>query len=202
MMITAAVEGPTDEAVLRKVINFAGPSVGQVHGRNGKPHLLRSLAGFNHAAQFSPWVVLIDLDQEACLLNAMQNWLPAPASLMCLRIAVRELEAWLLSDTERFSSFFSVSYDLIPTSPDTLDDPKQTLINLVRRSRRRAVREDIVPDPRLGQSIGPAYTTRLIEFLRDDEGWRVEVAIERSPSLRRAVAAIQALALRADQLRT
>jgi|SRR5579871_605918 len=193
MFFTAAVEGPSDEAALRKIVESVGDELAQVHGRNGKLSLLRNLAGYNYAARFEPWIALVDLDNETCLVTAKERWLSVPSQFMCLRIAVRELEAWLLADRERFSSYFAVNIDLLPMSPDELDDPKLTLINLARRSRRSAIREDIVPNPELGQSVGPAYTARIIEYIGSDQGWRVNVAAERSPSLFRAINAIQDL---------
>jgi hypothetical protein len=192
MVFSAAVEGPSDEVALRKIVRSVGGELGHVYGRNGKSHILRSLAGYNSAARFQPWIVLVDLDAEACVVVAKKNWLPAPSGLMCLRIAVRELEAWLLADRERFADYFAVSPDLVPPDPDQLDDPKLTLIKIVRRSRRSAIRADMVPDHALGQSIGPAYAARIMEFIESDAGWRVESASGRSPSLRRAVTAISA----------
>ena len=137
-------------------------------------------------------VVLLDLDTEDCPVEAKRSWLPLQSEQMCLRIAVRELESWLLADAERFSIYFGVSRALVPTSPDDLQDPKQTLINLVRRSRRRSVREDVVPDQNLGQSIGPAYTARILDYVTTENGWRVTEAAQASASLRRALSEIQA----------
>lgn len=190
MLFSAAVEGPSDEAALRKIVGFIGDELGKVYGRNGKYSVLSSLHGYNHSARFQPWVVLLDLDNEECAVAAKQTWLSNPSPFMCLRIAVRELEAWLLADRERFSSYFSVSQDIVPLNPDGLLDPKLALISTIRRSRRTAIREDMIPDQNLGQSIGPAYTSRIIEYIRSDDGWRVDIAAENSPSLLRAINAI------------
>lgn len=190
MLFTAAVEGPSDEAALRKMLASLECGLGQVYGRNGKGQIIKNIGGYNNAARHQPWIVLVDLDSEECLLTAKQNWLPTPSALMCFRIAVRELEAWLLADRERFASYFAVNMELIPNNPDMLLNPKMSLINLVRRSRRSAIRADIVPDQQLGQVVGPAYTTRVIEFIRSDEGWRPNVAAQASPSLSKALKAL------------
>lgn len=187
MFFTAAVEGPSDESVLRKIVGSFGDEIGQVYGRNGKSSIVTNLHGYNHSARFQPWIILLDLDKEECAVAAKQAWLPSPATYMCLRIVVRELEAWLLADRERFASYFAVSQDLVPANPDDLSDPKVSLINIIRRSRRSAIREDMIPDQNLGQSIGPAYTSRIIEYVTSEDGWRVDVAAENSPSLSRAI---------------
>ncbi len=197
MVVTAAVEGPSDEAALRQIVQTVGVQLGEVYGRNGKVQVVRSLGGYNYAARHEPWVVLIDLDNEACVVSALNTWLPEPSDLMCLRVAVRELEAWLLADRERFSQYFSVSLALIPMSPDDLQDPKLALLNLVRRSRRSSIKFDMLPDPKLGQSIGPAYTAKIIEFINAEDGWRANIAAQSSPSLQRAIEAIAQLRDRA-----
>lgn len=195
VVITAAVEGPPDEAALQKMCIAAGATLGDVYGNTGKAFILHRLQGFNYSARFRHWVVLVDLDRDyPCPGAAIADWLPQPAGLMCFRISVRELEAWLLADRERIAEFLRISIDLVPTNPDDSPDPKRELVELARRSRVRAIREDMVPDTAVGQAVGPAYTARLIEFIRDDtHGWRPEVAAQNSRSLKKCMAAIQAL---------
>src|SRR5438128_2735368 len=95
--LSGAVEGPVDEAVLARLVTEAGASLATVYGKKGKDHLLRQLAGFNSAAQFAPWVVLVDLDRdEECAPTCLPAWLPNPAPQMCFRIVVHAVEAWLL----------------------------------------------------------------------------------------------------------
>jgi hypothetical protein len=103
---------------------------------------------------------------------------------MRFRVVVREIEAWLLADRERFSSFFSVPASAVPDQPDELPDPKSTLLAAVTRSRRKAIRMDMLPRPGSGRQVGAAYTSRSIEFASDhDQGWRPDVAAQGSTSL-------------------
>jgi len=132
-----------DEAVLRRLVDEAGGSLQVVYGKMGKAHLRQSLNGYNQAARFTPWVVLVDLDLEyECAPLLCGEWLPNPAPDMCLRVAVREVETWLLADRERMARFLSVPVSRIPFDPEALDDPKGKLVQLARRSRRRDIRED------------------------------------------------------------
>jgi hypothetical protein len=48
--VTLAVEGLTDAAVLRKVLETEGFNIYAVHGLRGKGNLDASLNGFNNAA--------------------------------------------------------------------------------------------------------------------------------------------------------
>lgn len=192
IMISAAVEGLVDETVLRRLVEEAGAQLGPVHGKNGKPHLRRGLDGYNRAARLGPWVVLVDLDHEAeCAPPLRTAWLPHPAPGMCFRIAVREVEAWLLGDRERLAPFLGVSVSRVPTAPESEQDPKRMMVSLARHSRRRECREDMVPRAGSGRTEGPAYASRLIEFVESQ--WRPEVAAHYSDSLRRCRERLQQL---------
>jgi len=194
ILISGAAEGPTDEAVLKRLLAEAGAVPGAVYGKNGKQRLKRDLRGYNHAARYAPWFVLVDLDQDAPCPSALrEEWLPEPAPRMCFRIAVREVEAWLLADRERISAFLGVGTVKVPRDPETLEDPKRTLVDLARQSRRRDIREDMVPRPGSGRSVGPAYTSRMIEFAVDAGRWRPEVAAVNSRSLGRCRNALKRL---------
>lgn len=162
-----------------------GAVVHRLQVQHGKPNLRRALPGYNQAARVSPWLVLVDLDHEfGCAPELVNDWLPAPSRHMRFRVVVRQIEAWLLADAERFASFFSVREGAVPVAPDTLPDAKASLLAIVSRSRRSAIRQDMIPRHDSGRRVGPAYTSRLIEFASDPaDGWRWEMAAPRSPSL-------------------
>lgn len=193
--ISAAVEGIVDEAVARKLIVFAGAIPGPVHGKQGKPFLRQRIAGYKAAAQHSPWIVLVDLDRDHdCAPPLRAAWLPQSPPHLCFRVAVRAVEAWLLADPERIADFLGVARGKVPTDPETLDDPKAAMVALARASRRREVREDMVPRDGSGRPVGPAYASRLIEFA--SSSWRPAVAAKRAESLRRAIDCLKRLARR------
>ena len=204
VVITGAVEGDVDEAVMRRLVEHVGATPGPVYGRNGKNHLRQRLDGYNQAARFSPWVVLVDLNHDAdCAPPFCASWLPNPAPYMCFRVAVRMVEAWLLADRERLARFLSVAVAQIPLSPEGVDDPKHTMVELAKLSRRREIREDMVPRPGSGRIVGPAYTSRLIEFvLGGTSGWRPEVAAKLSDSLDRCLDCLRQLVKGAQDLRS
>lgn len=189
VFVSGAVEGPSDEPVFRRIVEQRGGIVHRLQVQNGKAGLRRALPGYNAAARLSPWLVLVDLDRDfRCPGELVAAWLPAPSRQMCLRVVVRQVEAWLLADGDRFASFFSVRRDAIPLDPDQLEDSKQVVIDLVSASRRRSIRQDMVPRPGSGRRVGSAYTSRLIEFASDPErGWRLEAAVGSSRSLQKCV---------------
>lgn len=194
-LVSCAVEGSTDEAVLRAIVSVCGAEVSRVHVQGGKAGVRRALPGYNSAAERAPWIVLVDLDRDApCAGALVEEWLPKPSAGMALRVAVREVEAWLLADKDRFSSFFSVRRGRLPERPDELDDPKATVVALAQSSTSKSVRVDMVPRPGSGRRVGPAYASRLIEFATEKvTGWRPDVAAAHSPSLARSVRRIRSL---------
>lgn len=194
-VVSGAVEGLLDEAVLRRVIVHAGGAPGPIYGKKGKAHLLSRLGGYNQAARQTPWVVLIDLDRDAdCAPPLKFGILPNPSGGMCLRAVVREIETWLFADRERLARFLAVRPALIAGQPERIDSPKDTMIQLAGHSRRREIREDLRPRSGSGRRIGPAYTSRLVEFATDQTaGWRPGVAAKFSDSLARCIACISRL---------
>jgi hypothetical protein len=194
-VISGAVEGIVDEAVFRRIVRVARAEPGPVHGKNGKQHLLQRLPGYNNAARFSPWLVLLDLDHDAeCPPPFRAEALPAPSDLMCFRVAVREVEAWLLADSERMAEFLDVNPKWMPRQPEQAADPKRVVIDLARRSRSRDISRDLVPREGSGRTEGPAYTSRLVEFVSDHRhGWRPNVAAESADSLARCLRRVRGL---------
>ena len=196
--ISGATEGIVDEAVLGRLLSDAGGMLDRRFGRQGKRYLIDNLAGYNAAARREPWVVLIDLNgQYSCAPELVADILPISEQYMSFRVAVREVEAWLLADSARMAEFLAVPAHRVPTNPDAIDQPKECVVDLARKSRRRAIREDMVPIPGGGRSVGPAYTSRLIEFIQDPAGWRPSVAAAESESLGRCRNAIDDLIRRA-----
>ena len=197
VIISAAVEGIIDEAVVRKLIIHPAGQPGTVYGRNGKLALRQKINGYNNAARHSLWIVLVDLDREAdCAPPLREAWLPDPAPDLCFRVAVREIETWLMADAETLAEFLRVARRRIPGRPEHSDHPKESMVNLARCSRRRAVREDMVPREGSGRPVGPAYTSRLVEYV--ESRWRPEVAARHAESLRRAIACVERLIRKAS----
>lgn len=190
--VSAAVEGLVDEAVVQRLIEHAGGVPGPVYGKNGKPALRSRVRGYDNAARHAPWILLVDLNAEQeCAPQLRAAWLPAAAPQLCFRVAVRAIEAWLLADPERMARFLRIAKTRVPREPESVQDPKRALVDLARASRLRAIREDMVPREGSGRPVGPAYVSRVIEYVRSE--WRPDVAASRSESLRRAIACLQRL---------
>ena len=190
--ISAAVEGAVDEAVVRRLVAHAGGQSGAIYGKNGKPALRSKIDGYNNAARYAAWVVLVDLDNDAACAPRMRDlWVPDPAPYLCFRIAVREIEAWLMADAQTLARYLSVRQRGISRDPEKLPRPKDTMVNLARTSRSRSIYKDMTPREGSGRRVGPAYSSRMTEYV--ERYWRPDVAAERADSLRRAIHCLRRL---------
>ncbi|ROQ90899.1 hypothetical protein [Desulfosoma caldarium] len=192
MIISVAVEGLLDEAVACRLINDVGGRLGSVYGKQGRQSLRKKIGGYNKAARHALWFVLVDLNGDAeCALLLRKSWLDAPEPRLCFRVAVRQVEAWLIADHEALATSLGVARSLVPSDPEALQNAKVEMVNLARRSRRKNSRADMVPREGSGRSIGPAYVSRLIEYV--ERHWRPHVAAQKAESLRRAITCLERL---------
>lgn len=183
-----AIEDELSEAVLRRILAHIkrGYAVGVAYRRGGFGYLRRTVRGWNSAAKGQPFVLLTDLDKYACPKALIADWLPVPLHPNLLfRVAVREVESWLLADRANIARYFGISDQRVPADTDALLDAKAALIDLARRSRLRELRNGIVPKGGSTAKQGPDYNGRLIPFVQSL--WDVRSAANNSPSLARTV---------------
>jgi hypothetical protein len=192
------VEGSTDEAVLRNIAKHIGIDIGRVFGLRGKPLLIERVNSYNQAASYYPWIVIVDLDDKPfeCAPIAISTWLANPSQFMCFRVVVHEIESWLMADHERFSLFFNVDKRSLPFRPDEVLKPKEKLIEIVRKSNSRYIREQMLPRKDSFFGVGPGYSSLLQDFVNTTDRkitWRPSIASMNSDSLKRCIEAMQEL---------
>jgi hypothetical protein len=176
LSVALVAEDDLSMAVMNRLVAASGRPI-EVSRRlveRGFGNIKRSVSKYRQASKVIPHVVLTDLDRAACPSALRAEWGVAdlPTSML-FRVAVRETESWLLGDRHG-----------LPQNPETLQDPKQSLINLVRRSRKRRLREELVPAHGSSASIGPLYNERLGEFVA--QSWDIDAASQTCLSLQRA----------------
>lgn len=195
--VNIVVEDLLSELVAKRLLSEAGLQASQTYGKQGYGYIKKCLRGFNSAAVHARWLVLVDLDQNPCAATLADAWLNG-LSLepnLCFRIAIREIESWILGDIENLHAFLKLrpSLDSITTqlsNPDTLQDPKLTLLQAAVRSRSSSIREAVVHgSPETGYRPGPDYNGTMARFVLNV--WNPSRASTRSESLRRARERIQ-----------
>ena len=192
--VNLAVEDQLSEAVLRRILSYLdrGFAVGTAYNRGGFGYLKRTVCGWNRAAAGIPFVLLTDLNSRyKCPPALIQDWLREPLHPnLILRVAVREVEAWLLSDPTNLSHFLGVSSAGFPEAVEQLSDPKAALIALATKSRKRVIRESIVPKPGSTARQGRDYNGCLVQFV--ERTWDIAASSDSCSSLRRTVERLRA----------
>lgn len=143
-------------------------------------------------ARKEPVAVITDLDVHSCPVALIDKWFCSqkiPAG-MAFRIAVREIEAWLMADRPGLSAFLDVSESLIPDNVEAIPAPKEKLISIARRAKRE-IRLEIVPPSGSRARQGLGYNSALSKFVTDS--WNADNAKARSESLRRAITGFEKL---------
>jgi hypothetical protein len=195
MEIYIATEDALSEAVAERLIEHEnqGMFVAVRVGRRGNSYLRNNLLSYVNIARTIPLLLLTDLDKGACPSKLVGLWcgrkkLP---QRMLFRVVVCEIEAWLLADRKGFAAFSGVPIHRIPIHPESLQDPKETLINLVRRYGKKSVKDDILPRRNSTARIGLAYNPLLCGFVQ--KTWSPIMAAEAADSLRRTMRRIHEL---------
>ena len=197
-MITLAVEDRLSEAVAKRLLADYAPDmpVMGTEGLNGFGQLKAKLPSFNMIARYrEPVLVITDLDNPAsCPVALIQEWrqnLVFEPGLL-FRVAVMEIEAWLIADRSRLAQWLGIEDRIVPRNPEHITQPKERLVALARRSPKRALREAIVPRRNGTGTTGPGYNEHVSDFAT--RHWNPEMARRTAPSLDRAIARIAELA--------
>ncbi|MBN2191651.1 MAG: hypothetical protein JW751_02450 [Polyangiaceae bacterium] len=191
--VILAVEDQLGEVVARRILDRHGVGVAQTLGFQGFGYLKRKAPSLNQTALGFPVVLLTDLDStRRCPAELFASWVGAPRSPSFLfRVAVMEIESWIVADREAFAGFAKVSAGRLPSNADSIADPKRFVVNLFRDCKDKALRRDMVPEVGSTAVVGPAYNARMSGFV--SSSWDPESAANRSWSLRRALAAVEKL---------
>lgn len=190
-LVRLAVEGKTDVPVAERLVRAAGREpIEQYLVAHGKFPLTPRIREILGSANGLDWLILRDLDHDAPCASALVEQLAGTRAVrgVHLRIAVRAIESWLLADHTAFAEAFAVLVNHLPAWPDQLEDPKEHLITLCRRSRNTQIRVGMTPRPGSGRRVGIQYADRIIAFARDK--WDPARAAQRSPSLARTLRAL------------
>ncbi len=189
-----ATEDLLSEAVALRLLQESGVQFYVVSsmGKKGNAYLRKNIEKFARLARNVPVLLMTDLDSGSCPAALRAGWLrrvPMPEGML-FRVAVREVEAWVLADRERFAEFSGAEVSEVPPAPEDLLDPKLELLNLIRRRAPRQLREEMTSSQ--GRGAGAGYNPRLIEFVRTV--WSPAQAAKKAPSLERARQRIKGLA--------
>lgn len=185
--VILAVEDVLSEAVGKRILATMGITISQELGFKGKQYLQQKAQNLNQAAKGLDVFMLVDQDSgDACPPEMSPTWIKGPRHpRFFLRVAVMEVESWIMADQKGIARFLSVPLSSIPVDTDALSHPKEFLVSLARRSNKRRLRAELIPSPGATSKVGPGYNLRLEEFVRLH--WDIERAGKVSRSLQRTL---------------
>lgn len=198
MILHIVVEDELSDVIIKKIIEESNTKHNleiRTIGKRGKGYIKKRVNEFNNQSNKLYFIILVDLDNDPCAPDLIHSWFKNPfRNNLIFRVAVREVEAWILSDIDGVSQFFNISKDYVykeVSNPDLINDPKKKFLSIVSRSNRKSLINDVVK--KVGSNIyqGGGYNTVLSEFVMN--GWSLEKARSKSDSLNRAVLAIDYL---------
>ena len=193
MHLTLVVEDDLSELVAKRLIGRYLPMAEIIEAYVAGGSIKSRIPGLNQRARFlGPVLALADLDRPLICPATLVGELVGELTLapnMLIRIAVLEIESWILSDREGMARWLGVSTGVISHEPESLDDPKRSLVQLAARSGNRRLREAIAPARVTGtHRTGPNYNEAVGEFV--SRLWSPEAARRNAPSLDRAITRI------------
>lgn len=197
--IHLAVEDEVSEQVALRLIG-EHPSLGlrgEPRRRGGFGYLKKNLGNFCNLARTQPVFLLTDLDHAPCPGGLIRDWLgkeTAPPDLL-FRVAVREVEAWILADHANLPLLFERKTVKAPPDPESLPDPKRHLLKLAEKASGPVKRDLLPKDKDAATAQGLNYNARLVAFVQ--EHWDPARAAANAPSLARARRRLTELATRA-----
>lgn len=179
--ITLGVEDLPGELILRRLLQGNRRlAIRDVRGLQGEGYIIANLVVWNRAASALPMIVLVDLDR-GCAPRKRQALLAECHPNLLLRIAVHEVEAWLLADHEAMAAWAAIPPAKLPPDADAISDPKRELVNLVGRHAPARLRRQIVPREGDRRQTSPGYNDALRDFIMVH--WDRDRAVARSGSL-------------------
>lgn len=183
--LAIATEDELSESIaLKLVAKYTNFDVHLRLRRGGFGYLRSNLKKFFEIAIHHPVLLITDLDNSQCAPTLRANWL-ATVNIeqpphMLLRIAVREIESWILADKENFSVYIGTND--IPDDVEALADPKSHLLLLARHAPRE-LRQGLTARQGNIAIQGLEYNLRLAQFVADH--WNPDNARRRCDSLNR-----------------
>lgn len=182
--IFLVTEDDLSHSVMFKIITEKAPHlvVERSLVTGGCGNIKNKVMQFNNACKYIPHVILTDLDAIVCPLKLMNDWNIRSNSELIFRIAIKEVESWLLADREGFAKFLDIPTNKLPQQPEECENPKRELINLSRNSKFGL---EIAPQKGSRAIQGYNYNGCLVCYVQNN--WSIDAAMEYSPSLERAV---------------
>lgn len=161
-------EDEVSRALAWKILSTWLPTViadDKILPAGGKSKLLQKAPRLIDYATYQPVFCLADADKD-CAKKLKQKWLGRRnVEGLLLWFAVPETESWVLADYQGFCNFFNIKASRTFQNSDEISDPKQLLLNLVRKSKDGKYRHEMIHQD-FPDRPGTGYNLHLSRFVR------------------------------------
>ena len=159
-VVLLGVEDALSETVGKAVLASVRMSASQTFGFKGNTYLRKKISDLNKTAKVLPVFLITDLDSPTgCAPELIRDWLSDPPEPgLIFRVAVVEIESWIMAHRKALARFLAVSQDRVPRNPDQLRNAKEKLLTIASVSRRRDVRDDLLPARGSTAKVAPPIT--------------------------------------------
>lgn len=185
--ISLVTEDELSEAIGIKLIKYFLPPNIEITclRKGGFGYIKGKMKSWCSLSKLHPVFIITDLDRGSCPSALINDWLNgcSPTDNLIFRVAVKEIESWLLADTLAIKALVGPNAKL-PQNIDELSDPKLYLLQLAKKASRQ-VRNDLVQTEGSVSSQGLGYNKRLAKMV--NEHWCPHRASTKSDSLARAI---------------
>lgn len=191
--ISVVVEDLLSGTVVKKMLASARQAYAIQEVRtDGFGKIKKNIRAYNNAAKGWLWFVLADLDEDkgGCAPELVSDLLSGvlPHPNLIFRVAVREVESWVMADREAFSSLTCIPVEALPKETDTIDDPKAFIFPLIKKYSAKSFADAVLPGEDTTRKIGFEYNERFTLFVK--KTWDARRAETHSDSLCRAMRAL------------
>ncbi len=188
MEFKIAFEDALQKSVILKIFNSMPIKInisGQF-SKGGNGYLRSNLKTFVNISNRVPFFLLTDLDNKNCPIALMESWgYNSPSKNFIFRIAVKEVESWLLADHQGVKSLFGDRIsNKLHSNCDSIDNPKEYFLDLAKKAPKE-VRNSLIKKEGAVCSQALGYNAMLERFVRDT--WCPNRASENSKSLGRTI---------------
>jgi len=198
MKVYIVGEDPVTYAIIKKVLFYCSADfeiIAELPARGGQ--VKSKIAEFNKLSETYPVVLLIDLDNNDCAPQLMQQLVKDKNKNFIFNIAVDEAEAWLMADREGFASYFKIKVSDMPSAHQTKQGGRKMLTEmyfaykssmylthvLIKKSKKSEYIQQL--SPKKGAAKGPEYNSCILPFIQN--AWNIDNARKNSDSLNRMI---------------
>ena len=193
--LTCVYEDLLTASVIKRLVNEFNDkiTITQEINAHGFGKIKRDILKYNNAAKNKPFIIITDLDKKECAVSLIEDWFnnTEKEPELIFRVAVKEIDAWILADKKGIAKTLNISPDIIPSEPEKIDNPKELLMQLAKKSKKREIREEFPPKDSFAHQ-GPLYNILLTTFVNEE--WNLDEAMKHSKSLEKAYIAIKRFA--------